>query len=118
MQKYEKYVEVLDIYSDTYEPTEMYIPITRCPSVITNMPTIQNTSYPNTSYPNIYPNKSNQENMILIIVLPTVFSVIVLLYITYKMYCLKYRININRRLDENRKLDENFGTEFSNTIDF
>jgi len=106
MQKYKKYVEVLDIYSDTYEPTEMHIIITHCPSVTTNktfMPTITNTSYPNTSY---------QENMILIIVLPTVFSVIVLFYFLYRVYCLKYRINITR------KLDENFGTVFDNIIDF
>ena len=104
MQKYKKYVEVLYIYSDTYEPTESQIIITRCPSLIKNTtftPTISK----------VYTNINNQEN-ILIIVLPTFFSVIVLFYILYRIYCLKYRININR------KLDENFGTEYNNIIDF
>ena len=75
MQKYKKYVEVLDIYSDTYEPTEFHNLVTHCPSVIKNTtltPTVSNISFSN---------KSNQENMILIIVLPTFFSVIVLFYI-------------------------------------
>ena len=114
-QKYKRYVEPLDIYEITSEPTEMYDK-TKCPSLnqtikTTYLPTMNNINYTN--------NKSNNETNTIVIVVTTIASfiimiIIIIIYLKYTNYQ-KYKKNKNKPIFV---LDDNFGTDYNHIIDF
>jgi len=105
MNNYKNYVRELDIYDITEEPTEFI-------TIKTNCPSIKNTSTP-TVIPIIQNNTNDNEN-IFIIVFPTVFSLIIIIFIVYKLYYLKNKIKKITKFP----LHENFGTDLNNIVDF
>lgn len=105
MNNYKNYVTELDIYDITEEPTEFITTKTNCPS-------IKNNTTP--SVVHIIQNNTNDNENIFVIVFPTVFSLIIIIFIVYRLYYLKNKIKKITKVP----LDENFGTDLNNIVDF